>query len=138
MHIVHIVDPTKKLLYTTVCWCVLLKAVTENTAVWRNAASARFCATLIVAVNAIHVRCSGLGFSMVITNLMIVLFYNVIVAWCVYYLFASMTSQLPWQTCGNEWNTPFCMETTHYRNLTGRAALCLHHCTIVSSIFSLW
>jgi len=56
---------------------------------------------------------------MVLTNLMIVLSYNVIVSWCVYYLFASMTTELPWQNCRNDWNTAYCVEISHYRNLTG-------------------
>jgi solute carrier family 6 amino acid transporter-like protein 5/7/9/14 len=57
----------------------------------------------------------GLGFAMVFTNLMVALYYNVIISWCLYYLFASMTSKLPWEDCGNYWNTYLCIPTDQYR-----------------------
>ena len=41
------------------------------------------------------------------------LYYIVVLAWALYYLFASISaastgSDLPWATCGNDWNTPDC------------------------------
>jgi len=65
----------------------------------------------------------GLGFSMVITNLFIAMYYNVIISWCIYYLFASFTDHLPWETCDNLWNTPYCMETKMYANLSDNVTL---------------
>ncbi|XP_074657133.1 sodium- and chloride-dependent glycine transporter 1-like [Tubulanus polymorphus] len=50
----------------------------------------------------------GMGWAMVIVTFSICLYYNVIVAYCLYYLFASMTSVLPWSTCDNEWNSEYC------------------------------
>ena len=47
-----------------------------------------------------------------------VTYYNVIMGWSFYYLFASFTKVLPWSTCGNEWNTEYCRKTIHiYKNL---------------------
>ena len=44
-------------------------------------------------------------------------YYNVILAWAFYYLFHSFSKELPWTTCGNDWNTPGC--TTEFgHNLT--------------------
>jgi len=60
----------------------------------------------------------GLGFSMVFTNLMVALYYNVIISWCLYFLFASMTDKLPWESCNNYWNTDLCMTTEDYRNIS--------------------
>lgn len=40
----------------------------------------------------------GLGFAMTIVSALIALYYNVVIAWCLYYLFASMTSYLPGRT----------------------------------------
>ena len=37
-------------------------------------------------------------------------FYNVIIAWALYYFFASFTSELPWMSCNNTWNTPQCYD----------------------------
>lgn len=57
----------------------------------------------------------GMGFSMVFTNLMVALYYNVIISWCLYYLFASMTDKLPWESCDNYWNTERCVPTEDYQ-----------------------
>lgn len=37
-------------------------------------------------------------------------FYNVIIAWALYYFFASFTTKLPWTTCNNTWNTKECYD----------------------------
>uniref|UniRef100_A0A1I8I9F9 Transporter n=1 Tax=Macrostomum lignano TaxID=282301 RepID=A0A1I8I9F9_9PLAT len=36
------------------------------------------------------------------------IYYNMIIAISIYYLFASMNSDLPWSSCDNAWNTPLC------------------------------
>ncbi len=47
---------------------------------------------------------AGIGFGMVIVSAMVAIYYNMIIGWAFYYLFASFTSELPWATCG-EWST---------------------------------
>ncbi|MEQ2158740.1 Sodium-dependent noradrenaline transporter, partial [Goodea atripinnis] len=37
-------------------------------------------------------------------------YYNVIIAWSLYYLFSSMTRELPWLKCGNSWNSMNCTD----------------------------
>ncbi|XP_021369953.1 sodium- and chloride-dependent creatine transporter 1-like isoform X2 [Mizuhopecten yessoensis] len=39
-------------------------------------------------------------------------YYNVIICWALYYVFSSFTSELPWKTCGHEWNTEHCYDFT--------------------------
>ena len=35
-------------------------------------------------------------------------YYNIVVAQAIYFLFASMQKTLPWTKCGESWNTCFC------------------------------
>ena len=47
----------------------------------------------------------GVGIAMVAVSALTSLYYNMILAWAYYYFFASFTSNLPWVTCDNTWNT---------------------------------
>ena len=47
----------------------------------------------------------GLGFANFMASCFGGLYYNMIIAWTIYYLFASFTSELPWDTCENDFNT---------------------------------
>ncbi|CAG0920503.1 unnamed protein product, partial [Notodromas monacha] len=47
----------------------------------------------------------GLGWAMVLVSAIVMLYYNMIIAWTIYYIFASMGADLPWQTCEPEWST---------------------------------
>jgi len=50
----------------------------------------------------------GLGYGMAIIAGIVVIYYNVIIAWTIYYLYLSMNSVLPWSSCNNTWNTDQC------------------------------
>ncbi|XP_064646770.1 sodium- and chloride-dependent glycine transporter 1-like isoform X1 [Lineus longissimus] len=56
----------------------------------------------------------GLGWATVIVSYVISLYYNVIVAYCLYYLVASMTTSLPWEYCREEWSTFRCRDSRNY------------------------
>lgn len=58
----------------------------------------------------------GIGLGMVIITFLCSVYYNVILAWTFYYLFASFQKQLPWEKCGNNWNSELCQ--------TNRSASC--------------
>lgn len=47
----------------------------------------------------------GLGTGMVIVSAIVMLYYNIIIAWTLFYMFASFRSQLPWQNCETPWST---------------------------------
>ena len=47
---------------------------------------------------------SGVGISMVLVSAMTAMYYNMVLAWSFYYMFASFTSTLPWGSCDNKWN----------------------------------
>ncbi|XP_066999930.1 sodium- and chloride-dependent glycine transporter 1 [Anabrus simplex] len=50
----------------------------------------------------------GLGYGMVIVSAIVMLYYNLIIAWTIFYMFASFNSVLPWQNCDPEWSTEYC------------------------------
>ena len=45
----------------------------------------------------VHPALTGLGVSCVVVSLMLCLYYVVIIAWCMYYMFISFTKTLPWE-----------------------------------------
>lgn len=50
---------------------------------------------------------TGVGWGMVIVSGFVGIYYNMIIAWSIYYLVASFTKlpNLPWDNCDQEWNT---------------------------------
>ena len=51
---------------------------------------------------------SGIGIGYIVVNALVCIYYNVIIALSIYYLFASLTTELPWASCGHAWNTEAC------------------------------
>ncbi|CAF1219759.1 unnamed protein product [Rotaria sp. Silwood1] len=62
----------------------------------------------------------GLGWSTAINSFLCSIYYNVIIAWILFYFFASFRSKLQWSDCGNWWNTEHCAnpETLNFSNST--------------------
>ncbi|ELU09587.1 hypothetical protein CAPTEDRAFT_166146 [Capitella teleta] len=53
----------------------------------------------------------GIGYAMVVISGLVCIYYNLIIAYTLYYLFASFTLELPWQHCRDEWQDEFnCVE----------------------------
>nr|XP_054750074.1 sodium- and chloride-dependent taurine transporter-like [Lytechinus pictus] len=52
----------------------------------------------------------GIGISSCIIAWWCNIYYIIILAWALYYLVSSFTSELPWVHCGNSWNTEFCVD----------------------------
>lgn len=52
----------------------------------------------------------GVGYTVIVIALYVGFYYNVIIAWSLYYLFSSMTSELPWLNCNNPWNSENCTD----------------------------
>lgn len=60
----------------------------------------------------------GLGVSMVMITFWSGVYYVVIIAWSFYYLFSSMTSDLPFSDCTHSWNTGSCITADELKPLT--------------------
>ncbi|NXQ27596.1 SC6A7 protein, partial [Alaudala cheleensis] len=52
----------------------------------------------------------GVGMGTILIVSLVAIYYNMIIAYVLFYLFASLTSDLPWQHCGNWWNTDLCLD----------------------------
>ncbi|XP_055350607.1 sodium-dependent dopamine transporter-like [Paramacrobiotus metropolitanus] len=66
----------------------------------------------------------GIGFCAILVSFYVSFYYNNILAWSFFYLFASLNTELPWSTCGNQtWVTPLCNDNDtvpHYGNASVR------------------
>nr|XP_039317674.1 sodium- and chloride-dependent betaine transporter isoform X4 [Saimiri boliviensis boliviensis] len=52
----------------------------------------------------------GIGLASVVIESYLNVYYIIVLAWALFYLFSSFTSELPWTTCSNFWNTEHCMD----------------------------
>ena len=54
----------------------------------------------------VHPSLTGVGVSCVIVSFMLCIYYVVVIAWCLYYMFLSFTSTLPWRKADcPQWNS---------------------------------
>ncbi|KAF0308904.1 Sodium- and chloride-dependent GABA transporter ine [Amphibalanus amphitrite] len=54
----------------------------------------------------------GAGLATVVISFLFCSYYNVVIAWALYYMFASFQSQIPWASCNNTWNTATCHDAS--------------------------
>ncbi|XP_007254595.2 sodium-dependent dopamine transporter [Astyanax mexicanus] len=52
----------------------------------------------------------GVGFTVILISLYVGFYYNVIIAWALFYLFSSFSGELPWVNCNNTWNSANCSD----------------------------
>ncbi|KAH9508421.1 Sodium-dependent proline transporter [Bulinus truncatus] len=55
----------------------------------------------------------GCGFAMITVSFLTATYYNMLIAWAFYYVYASFESPVPWYRCGT-WSTAFCGDKVHY------------------------
>jgi solute carrier family 6 amino acid transporter-like protein 5/7/9/14 len=66
----------------------------------------------------------GLGYAMITVSGLVCIYYNVIMAYTIFFFFASFGKDVPWKHCGNKWNTDACREIWGggHTNMTGMNA----------------
>uniref|UniRef100_H2ZGX0 Transporter n=1 Tax=Ciona savignyi TaxID=51511 RepID=H2ZGX0_CIOSA len=64
----------------------------------------------------------GVGFGMVAVSFLVCIYYNVIIAWSLFYLFASFSSVLPWTQCDQWWNKASYCPPQNITNMTSSLA----------------
>ncbi len=47
----------------------------------------------------------GIGYGICIIASYTAWYYNTVISWALFYMFDSMRNRLPWDSCGNWWNT---------------------------------
>ncbi|XP_064609572.1 sodium- and chloride-dependent glycine transporter 1-like, partial [Liolophura sinensis] len=52
----------------------------------------------------------GLGWAMITVSSLVSVYYNVIIMYALFYLFASFTSEVPWQECQEPWASSTCLK----------------------------
>jgi len=45
----------------------------------------------------------GVGIGQCIVSIIVAIYYNVILGYCLYYIFASFSTEVPWKSCSTEW-----------------------------------
>jgi SNF family Na+-dependent transporter len=65
---------------------------------------------------------------MMVVSFLCTVYYNVIIAWCLYYLSQSLRSEVPWKNCDNWWNTDKCATT-------GRLEYDVSTCDLIFSLY---
>lgn len=82
----------------------------------------------------------GLGYGMLFVTTLVAIYYNMIIAWTLYFTFAGFTSQLPWEFCGNAHNTMTCYNRDMAKECnvgnTGLTSYWNNTCTDVADICS--
>lgn len=61
----------------------------------------------------------GIGVAQLFSTFYVTVSYNYIMALCLFYMFASMQSQLPWTQCDPEWSDSSCYASTMALRSTG-------------------
>ncbi|KAK7106618.1 sodium- and chloride-dependent glycine transporter 1-like isoform X2 [Littorina saxatilis] len=69
----------------------------------------QFASSGVVSIWSVAPLFQGVGWAMFVVSVLIAIYYNMIIAWTLYYLFASFAKVLPWSFCG-PWSTEGCFE----------------------------
>ncbi|XP_074200447.1 sodium- and chloride-dependent GABA transporter 3 isoform X2 [Camelus bactrianus] len=77
----------------------------------------------------------GIGYATQVIEAHLNVYYIIILAWAVFYLSNCFTTELPWATCGHEWNTENCVEFQKL-NVSNHSHVSLQNAT--SPVMEFW
>ncbi|XP_069906108.1 sodium- and chloride-dependent GABA transporter 3 isoform X2 [Oryctolagus cuniculus] len=77
----------------------------------------------------------GIGYATQVIEAHLNVYYIIILAWAIFYLSNCFTTELPWATCGHEWNTERCVEFQKL-NMSNHSHVSLQNAT--SPVMEFW
>ncbi|GFT25331.1 sodium- and chloride-dependent glycine transporter 2 [Trichonephila clavipes] len=77
----------------------------------------------------------GLGYGMAIVSLITCIYYNVIIAWALYYIYQSY--YVPWSSCENSWNTLNCVSQHTETMVSSNVSLVNNRSEIFNSTYAI-
>ncbi|XP_032314849.1 sodium- and chloride-dependent GABA transporter 3 isoform X2 [Camelus ferus] len=77
----------------------------------------------------------GIGYATQVIEAHLNVYYIIILAWAIFYLSNCFTTELPWATCGHEWNTENCVEFQKL-NVSNHSHVSLQNAT--SPVMEFW
>ncbi|KAF2356460.1 Sodium:neurotransmitter symporter [Trinorchestia longiramus] len=72
----------------------------------------------------------GVGWGMLVISALVAIYYNVILAWSLFYTFASFTSELPWGHCNNSFNSLNCFTSIESKSCRNESSFYYNHTCI--------
>ncbi|CAH0726499.1 unnamed protein product, partial [Brenthis ino] len=72
----------------------------------------QFASAGCISIFNINPLLKGAGYAVIVLNVIAILYFATIMSYPILYIYHSFSSPLPWQSCGNAWNTEKCVEIT--------------------------
>jgi len=77
----------------------------------------------------------GVGWGMLVVSFLVAIYYNVILAWSLFYTFQSFTSELPWGHCNNTFNSKNCFTMLASRACQNMSQFYYDHACVDTSTY---
>ncbi|XP_068604687.1 sodium- and chloride-dependent taurine transporter-like [Brachionichthys hirsutus] len=81
---------------------------------------------------------TGIGYASIVIVSLLNIYYIVILAWGLYYLFQCFQTELPWSRCNQPWNTDRCIEDTYRKNKSLWLAANASNLNFTSPVTEFW
>lgn len=96
---------------------IVMLFITGIPLVYLELSFGQFASSGVVSIWKASPLFQGVGWAMFIVSVLIAIYYNMIIAYTLYYLFASFKAMLPWAECG-VWSSEACSNAAQIKNCT--------------------